>query len=278
MTSKGAIAVGQPHSSLKAKAPEVSTSKTKVKNETIIPKKVEFFKDQSVEKELLLKDAKMTEGNSIQKISESNKMQSVKNEKIVSSHPYDSSSLNDITREGASIISAAADTGTHVVQTSGSEKSQNSVRSSVPLDIDKEGNKQDVDDQFYTSGKAFVPVHGDSEAYSNDFNYEPAVPPQSLFRSERIPREQAGLNRLSKSDDRSGSQFLTTHILSDVSQQMSESIDKLNDWNVASQTEEFLASAKSVPTNPPATEEKSSEFQKSIAVPDQIGALNSSVQ
>lgn len=278
MTSEGAMAVEQPHGSLKAKVPEVSTLKTKVKNETIIPKKVEFFKDQSIEKDLLPKDVKTTEENSVQKIGESNKMLSVKNEKIFSSHPHDSSSLNDITREDASIISAAADTETHV-QTTGSEKSQDSVRSSVPLDNVKEANMQkiDVDDQFYTYGKAFMPVHGESEAYSNDLNCEAAALPQSLFHSERIPREQAGLNRLSKSDDRSGSQFLMTPARSDVSQQMTESIDKLNDWNVASQAEEFIASVKCVPTKPAAIEEKLSEFQKSIAVTDRIGAKNSSV-
>ncbi|XP_022892453.1 uncharacterized protein LOC111407288 isoform X3 [Olea europaea var. sylvestris] len=264
--------------SLKAKVPKVSTLKTKVKNETIIPKKVEFFKDQSLEKGLLLKDAKMTEENSVQKISESNKMPSVKNEKIFSSHPHDSSSLNDITKEDASRISAAADAST-LVQTTGSEMIQDSARSPVPLDNVKEANMQkiDMDDQFYTYGKAFMPVHGESEAYANDLNCEAAVLPQSLFHSERIPREQAGLNRLSKSDDRSGSQFLMTPAQSDVSQQMTESIDKLNDWNVASQAEEFLASVKSVPTKPAAIEEKSSEFQNSIAVTDHIGAKNSSV-
>ncbi|CAA2995005.1 serine threonine- kinase pakA-like [Olea europaea subsp. europaea] len=278
MTSKGAMAVGQPHGSLKAKVPEVSISKTTVKNETTIPKKVEFFKEHSLEKELLLKDAKMTEENTIQKISESNRMQTVKNEKIISSHQYESSSLNAITREDASIISAAEDTGTRVVQTTGSEKSQDSMSSSVPLDTVKEGNMQkiDVENQFYKSGKAFMPVHGDSGDYSNDFNHDAEVLPQSLFRSERIPREQAGLNRLSKSDDHSGSQFLMTHARSDVSQQMTESIDKLTDWNVDSQNEEFLASAKSVLTNEPAIEEKS-EFKKSITVTDYIGAKNSSV-
>ncbi|CAI9773360.1 unnamed protein product [Fraxinus pennsylvanica] len=279
MTSKGAMAEGQPHGSLKAKVAEVSISKTKVKNETTIPKKVEFFKDHSLEKELLLKDAKMTGENSVHKISESNKMQTVKNEKIVSSHQYESSSLDAITRDDASIFSAAEDTGTHVVQTTGSEKRQDYMRSSVPLDTVKEGNMQkiDVEDQFYTSGKAFMPVHGDSGACSNDFNYEAEVLPQSLFRSERFPREQAGLDRLSKSDDRSGSQFLMTHARSDVSQQMTDSIDKLTDWNEDSQNEEFLASAKSVPTNPPAIEEKPGEFQKSVTVTDHIGAKNSSV-
>ncbi|KAG5546897.1 hypothetical protein RHGRI_018905 [Rhododendron griersonianum] len=72
-----------------------------------------------------------------------------------------------------------------------------------------------------TSNGALTPGHGNSESDSIDLSYlEPPVPPQRIFYSERIPREQAELlNRLSKSDDSHGSQFHINHSHCDVAQQ-----------------------------------------------------------
>lgn len=64
-----------------------------------------------------------------------------------------------------------------------------------------------------TSNGAFTPGYGNSESDPIDLGYlEPPLPPQRVFYSERIPREQAELlNRLSKSDDSHGSQFHHTN-------------------------------------------------------------------
>ncbi|KAI3441496.1 uncharacterized protein J3R85_002080 [Psidium guajava] len=48
---------------------------------------------------------------------------------------------------------------------------------------------------------------------------EPPVLPQRVYRSERIPREQAQLlSPLSKSDDSLGSQFMVSHSRLDLAQ------------------------------------------------------------
>nr|GME21537.1 serinethreonine-protein kinase edr1 [Ipomoea batatas] len=62
--------------------------------------------------------------------------------------------------------------------------------------------------------------------------FEPTTPPppQRVFRSERIPREQAELlNRISKSDDSHNSQLLMTHPHPDVAQAdfLTESVEKV---------------------------------------------------
>ncbi|XP_010531995.1 PREDICTED: uncharacterized protein LOC104808132 [Tarenaya hassleriana] len=77
------------------------------------------------------------------------------------------------------------------------------------------------DDQLSTSSSACGPAHVDSDSNLIDLNYpEPVQPIQRVYRSERIPREQLELlNRLSKSDDSLGSQFLMSHSHLNVGQQ-----------------------------------------------------------
>ncbi|VVA91520.1 unnamed protein product [Arabis nemorensis] len=69
------------------------------------------------------------------------------------------------------------------------------------------------DDQLSTSSGTCGLVHTDSESNLIDLDYpEPLQPTRRVYRSERIPREQLEmLNRLSKSDDSLGSQFLMSH-------------------------------------------------------------------
>ncbi|KAL0699560.1 hypothetical protein Bca4012_055682 [Brassica carinata] len=70
------------------------------------------------------------------------------------------------------------------------------------------------DDQLSTSSGTCGLAQTDSESNLIDLDYSEPLPPPTrrVYRSERIPREQLEmLNRLSKSDDSIGSQFLMSH-------------------------------------------------------------------
>ncbi|KAK4434696.1 Serine/threonine-protein kinase EDR1 [Sesamum alatum] len=75
--------------------------------------------------------------------------------------------------------------------------------------------------EYFTSGNGSVPESIHSEPDPSDLSYfESSIPPQRVFRSEWIPREQAGLlSRISKSDDSRSSQFLVNQSHADTSQQ-----------------------------------------------------------
>uniref|UniRef100_A0A1J3IYN0 Serine/threonine-protein kinase EDR1 n=1 Tax=Noccaea caerulescens TaxID=107243 RepID=A0A1J3IYN0_NOCCA len=77
------------------------------------------------------------------------------------------------------------------------------------------------DDQLSISKGTTGLVHTDSESNLIDLDYpEPQQPTRRVYGSERIPREQLEmLNRLSKSDDSLGSQFLMSHSQASTGQQ-----------------------------------------------------------
>ncbi|KAI3455808.1 hypothetical protein Pfo_012471 [Paulownia fortunei] len=268
--------VGQPYGSSNAKVPGVSGLEIQVENKTIVQKKIESHKDHSPGKDIPRMDAQMNKESSIQKISDSTKVHSLDDGNAVSSRLYDVSSLNNTKPEEASAVSAAPDKGTLAIPTKISEKNHEDIRNYVPPNIvqEEEMNKFDVNDHSSTPG--FMPVHSDSEAYTKDISYEPDFLPQRLFRSERIHREQAGLNRLSKSDDSSGPQLLMAHSRSDVSQQITESVDKLTDWNVTANLEKVNAFAKSTCMDTRPSEEKLKESHKLTGDVDDISAMTSS--
>ncbi|CAH8321443.1 unnamed protein product [Eruca vesicaria subsp. sativa] len=85
------------------------------------------------------------------------------------------------------------------------------VREQVPVSSE--------DDQLSTSSGL---AQTDSESNLIDLDYSEPLPPPTrrVYRSERIPREQLEmLNRLSKSDDSIGSQFLMSHTQANTGQQ-----------------------------------------------------------
>ncbi|KAK4755125.1 hypothetical protein SAY87_008882 [Trapa incisa] len=62
-----------------------------------------------------------------------------------------------------------------------------------------------------------------------DFNFlEPTAVTQRAFRSERIPREQSELNRLSKSDDSMNPQLLINQVFSDHAQVTIDAVDTMH--------------------------------------------------
>nr|GLL38236.1 uncharacterized protein LOC109178093 isoform X1 [Ipomoea trifida] len=87
--------------------------------------------------------------------------------------------------------------------------------------------------------------------------FEPTTPPppQRVFRSERIPREQAELlNRISKSDDSHNSQLLMTHPHPDVAQAdfLTESVEKVQNLNLV-QDEQTIHTENPLSADPQTT-------------------------
>ncbi|KAF6135120.1 hypothetical protein GIB67_040431 [Kingdonia uniflora] len=153
--------------------------------------------------------------------------------------------------------------------TSNNDMQQETLTRSLHPDAINSGKfHKPIDEEHFTSGGAFTLGYTGSEADSTDPSYaEPPVHPQRVFHSERIPHKQAEpelINRLSKSDDSFGSQFLITHSHSGLAQQVGviESADKLHEGNLASQTETPIFSAKPLHTNPPTIEEGLVQFEK----------------
>lgn len=233
--------MAQPYGSLNTKELGVLELTTKVDKVGF-----EYDKDQPSQTGM---DTQMNKESSVQKISDSIKVQSLDDGKTLSSQPYDASSaVSDATHKGTSMKI--------------SERKHEDVRNYVPPNIiqDQTVNKFDTDDHSYTSSAPVGPVRpiqSDSELHAKDISYEQDMFPQPLFRSERIHREQSGLNRLFNSDDSSGPQLRMTHSRSDVSQQIKESADKSTDWNVTANSEKVNAFTKSTLMD----EEKARESQ-----------------
>lgn len=236
--------------------PKVSTKEDKVKKDSIVQTVSEPEKHHSLEKEGL-KEAKMKRDVSVKKMSELSKNLYSEKEHAVSSHPHDSSVPNYLPGE-ASDVNFAADTVASLLPTEKYKKHDEPVQNVVPLGVLNEGNSNKLfeKDHLSASGKPFSPGYGEFKVDSAEFSYlEQPVLPQRVFHSERIPREQAELNRLSKSDDSFDPQILISHARSDLSQQMAESVEKLCDGRAASHVEQSVLSVKPPYANLDAVEE-----------------------
>ncbi|KAI3703156.1 hypothetical protein L6452_28912 [Arctium lappa] len=144
------------------------------------------------------------------------------------------------------------------------ERQQDQEQGSSPLDaasMEKASkcsdNDNDNDPDPCASNNALLSSGSGSDLI--DLSYlEPPVPPPRVYHSERIPRGQAELNRLTKSDDSLGSQFLFTRSRFDVGPQdfISESVEKCHTENIPSQNELPPISTKILSrTNPQITED-----------------------
>jgi hypothetical protein len=156
--------------------------------------------------------------------------------------PHDGNLIDNLSFEEAGVTVAASEGDLSLLSSKNEAKHQEpeNVSSSVDAVSPAQLPKSSDDDPYSTSGSAIAPA--DSESSVVDLSYlEPPMPPQRYYYSERIPREQAELlNRLSKSDDSHGSQFLISHSRSDISQQdsITECVDKLHNRNLAPETEQ----------------------------------------
>ncbi|KAJ7942569.1 Mitogen-activated protein kinase kinase kinase [Quillaja saponaria] len=272
LAQQGELVEGQLNSSFHVQDLHVPNKDLKLKREISAQKIYEPEKTQSLEKELPLKDSKMKREGSLQKVNESDQIRNVDSELIFSSHQYDGSVPNYIPREevsvadfdGVSPLLLTKNKKTHL------ELGQNSV---APEEVSDE--EKSTDDQFLMTSGVFTP--GFSAAITTDLNYiEPSIVPQRNFHSERLPREQAELNRLSKSDDSFGSQFLIKQALSDNSQPTIEPVDKLHYGNVVSQSEQSTSSSKPPNTNSQ-IDDGSTQFGKYNKMDENVNKKNSNV-
>ncbi|OAY48669.1 uncharacterized protein LOC110618020 isoform X2 [Manihot esculenta] len=127
--------------------------------------------------------------------------------------------------------------------------------------------KSSEDDLCSTSDGTFGQVYADSASNLIDLSYlEPSAPPQRVYYSERIPREQADLlNRLSKSDDSLGSQLLTS---------IAESVEKFHQSNFALHTEISMSTSKPSYSDTQTINDGLSQLQKYKEFADAVSQMN----
>ncbi|XP_027185257.1 uncharacterized protein LOC113783347 [Coffea eugenioides] len=290
---QGGLTQEQPYVSLLIHKPEPLATEMKINRDNSIKKKSESYTDQSVDNDVLVKETKMRRENSTQRITEPEKMQPSGGKNIVSSTQHDFYASDLASKDEASVARSAEHPGPAAVHLKTSEKDQEPLQNSVTPEAfeEEKADKFNEEGHLYLSGKASADGCGDLDTHPTDASHEPQVLAQRIFRSERIPREQAGLNRLSKSDDSSGAQFLITHTQSDVAQHFTESVDRLHERNadgtessdkmqernVASQTEKFLPSGKPQHHHLPATGNKREVTEKSIEADSKATFPNSGI-
>ncbi|MQL88171.1 hypothetical protein Taro_020724 [Colocasia esculenta] len=135
------------------------------------------------------------------------------------------------------------------------------------------------DEGLYASGEGHISGFSNSEADTADFSYsEVSSRTFRVFHSERIPREPMDLvNRLSKSDDSIGSQFLIPSCAALAQQEsISESVDPLHEGNLISQSEKSAHSGKPLYANVTTIEDGLLQFEKYKELADAITRTNQS--
>ena len=276
-TQQGVLAEEKPYNGFHVQNAEASVKDAKLKRESSGHKINEPEKVQTLDKEARIKELKMKRDDSFQKLNETVKIQAVEND-TVSLHPYDSSIPNYTSREEVLVANSTPEVGSPLLLMKNNKSPHEPVLNSMSTETVTEGIKNNGDDHFHSSGDPFAPGYGGSEADPTDFSYlEPSVAPHRVFHSERIPREQAELNRLSKSEDSSDPQILITQARSGCSQPLIESIDKLHEGNVASQTDQSHPSAKLCYAKPQTVEDGLAQFEKYKEFADNIGTVNPSI-
>lgn len=274
LTQQGGL-TEQPYSGLHAQDSEVSVKELKLKRDSSAQKLNEPEKISLLEKEASLKEARMKRESSLQRINETDRDQTLDHEYTVSSHPHDYSVMNYMPSEEVSVANSAADIGPPLVPMKSNKNLQETIQNKMLPEGVNDGAKNYEDDHFYASGGQFTPGYGGSEAYPTDFGYlDASLVPPPVFHSERFPREQAELNRLSKSDDFFGSQFLITQACSDLSQPITESVDKLHDGHVALQIEQSNSSSKPLYANTQSVEDELVKLKKYKEFADNISNIN----
>ncbi|GFS44830.1 kinase superfamily with octicosapeptide/Phox/Bem1p domain-containing protein [Actinidia rufa] len=259
MTGHQGSAQQQTYRGTPVQDPELSIKEDKVQRDSTVHKVSELEKNHSLGNEAFVKEAKM--------------------ERESSSHAHDSSVPNHIPRD-ASDPQFSADIGAFSLPTEKHQKLEEPIRSAIPSGALNEGNLDNFtgNDNFNASGKSFAPVYGEFKTNSAEFSYlEQPVLPQRVFHSERIPREQAELNRLSKSDDSFDPQVLMSHARSDLSQQLAESGEKLHDGNVVSQSEQSSSSLNPLYMNPQNVEDVPRKPHKYSEVSGYVDKMNSKI-
>ncbi|KAF5729214.1 hypothetical protein HS088_TW21G01373 [Tripterygium wilfordii] len=274
LTQQGDVIGGSKYTGFHLQQSNISTKESKLRRDGSAQKINEAEKIQSLEKEVPLMELKMKRDGSQPKINET---VTSEGENIASSNPGDASVLNNISREDTSVSNLGPDIESPFLSNKNNKRHQELAQNAVLHEDVNEGRKNNDIDTFYSSSAACAPVYGGSDTDPVDSHVEPSVVPQRVFHSERIPREQAELNRLSKSDDSFGSQFLITQALSDYSQPDTESVDQFRDGNVASYSEQSITSAKPAHANLQTVEEGLAQFKRYKEFADNMSKTKSDV-
>ncbi|XP_044495606.1 uncharacterized protein LOC123218297 isoform X3 [Mangifera indica] len=264
------------HGGFRAEDQEVFLKEAKLKKVGSAPKINEPEKISPLDKEASIKDPKTKRDSLLAKINETEKIRISEKEHVVSSHPHTTVS-GHIPREEVSIDSSA-DIGSLPLPSKSNKKAQEPIQNPVPPEALNEGRKNNDDDCFYAIDGVFTSGYSDVEAGPTEFGYlEPSVIPQRVYHSERIPREQAEMSRLSKSDDSFGCQYLIPQAHGDCSQPIAESVDKLHESSMASHTEQSVTSAKKLYTIPQSVEAELAQLRTPKVVADKMNKTNSNI-
>ncbi|KAJ6415377.1 hypothetical protein OIU84_004217 [Salix udensis] len=275
-TQQGVLAEEKPYGGFHVQNAEVSVKDAKLKRDSSGKKINEPEKVKSMDKEAAIKELKMKRDNSSQKLNETVKIQAVEND-TVSLHPHDSCVPNYTSREEVLVANSMQEVGSPLRLMKSNKSAQEAVLNSMSTETVTGGIENNRDDHFHSSGDPFAPGYGGFEVDPTDFSYpELSVVSHRVFHSERIPREQAELNRLSKSDDSFDPQILITQARSGY-HPVIESIDKLHEGNVVSHTDQSRTSERSRYANPQTIEDGLAQFEKYKEFADNISKVNPNI-
>lgn len=219
--------------------------------------------------EMLVKEMKLKSDGPFQQKSDPGKILPSETDHLAPSQPYDSNIINHSPVEEASVAIPASE-GKHQQQPA-------QVSSPLVADNLSQVPKSNDNDYHQTSSNAFAPGYTDSDSDPIDLSYLGPPVPQRVFYSERMPRGQAELlSRLSKSDDSLGPQLLMAHAHSNTGKPDSiiESVDQLNNGNLASETEHSISTGKPLQTDPQTIDDGLAQLEKYKMFADAIGQTN----
>ncbi|XP_010540658.1 PREDICTED: uncharacterized protein LOC104814354 [Tarenaya hassleriana] len=251
--------------------------------------------------ELLVKEAKLKSDDSFQKVNEPADVYSVDNnisakelntkgefssprvsEYGVPSVSSDCTVQGKVSKEITPIVMQVAnstpDMSSYISPENSYRKSQDHVQNQGASEAATDCRKPDQEDLSSLPGgvstSGYLCLGGDSSSVSN---IDQPVSHQRVFHSERIPREQAETNRLSKSNDSLGSQFLMAQTSSDPFQPISESAEKFHESSMGSQNVHSILPVKPSSESPWTGEGRTSQFEKSKESGSKISEVKSSI-
>ncbi|URE27602.1 Protein kinase domain containing protein [Musa troglodytarum] len=218
------------------------------------------------DKETAKKDAKVAVDGSSQRKTENEHTGSHKNEPTSTIQQHDITVSSYMHAESMGIVAAPENSMSLPPSKSKGKQPEPGLVSSTNAANVTHGSDLSEHDQYSSSG-ALMSGSIDDEADVTDVSYSnPPSRPSRGYQSERLPREQAELlNRLSKSDDSIGSQYLINQACLIAAQEsIPEVTDTILEGDLGSQADKFLSSAKPPRPSNAAAEDKYKKVRNSI--------------
>ncbi|KAJ8765974.1 hypothetical protein K2173_020490 [Erythroxylum novogranatense] len=232
-------------------------------------------RSQVLDKEASLKELKMKQDGYFTKLQETVESQILECENQVSLIPNENHVPTCESRQEVSAVNLDPGIGLQNFPLKSNKKLQEMKENSIPLEAVNDDKRRD-EDKHASAGRV---NHGwgGSEADPTDFGYLEPHLVQHIFHSERIPREQAELNQLSKSDGSFDPQVIITQASSSLSQTLTHLVDKLSEENAASHMERSFSTAKAHYANSQLMEEGMGQFEKHRECADITSRFNPNV-